>query len=347
MVKGVKLTWENLPIPEIWDRKRLFLTIIIFFIISFSVFSIEVIEAGGIPLFVENRTEAYAEFGINFLHYITVSLLMLPAIVYFYLKCYMPKNRKFTAKVLLISIGVVSFFIIVSLLSKNLILHMLLFLSIFYNYIQKKKIGIKLVAILLIFLSLMMVGLAEVRFASKTLVEIAQMDIPEEYNWIAMPYIYFALNFENMNQTIKQDSPVNLTMGKSTFAPLWVFTFYKRFFSEHFNDKTQPNNLVEENFNVSTYLCGLYQEYGVPGIIIFPTLYGFITQLIYLLLRKTNSPLYMGLFAVMENSAAFAFFSNFYSHPTGNFLIIVIIVLHLFCRKRPTISELIKDKGCD
>ncbi|MFP4499098.1 MAG: O-antigen polymerase [Vulcanimicrobiota bacterium] len=333
LVKNLKLTWENPPMARLWSRKRFFLFIVLAFILAIMVFMLEVAVEGPPPLFAENKTEAYAEFGINFLHYITVTLVIIPSLVYFYIKEYMPGKGKGATKVLLIFMAVVAFFVVMSLMSKDLLFHSILFVMVFANYIKKRKISLKLIAIIMLVIIVGMIGLAEIRFASELLVRLGQLDITEEFYWIAMPYIYITFNFENMNSVINMYDPVNISLGEQSFAPLWTFTMFKHIFRASFESEGSGHLLIQD-FNVSTYLESLYIEYGVPGIIIFPFLYGVVTQWIYLVMRKRNSPLFIGLYGCLLNAVAFCFFGNFFAHPTTTFFIIFFVVAYLFCRKK-------------
>jgi oligosaccharide repeat unit polymerase len=333
LIKDVKFSWDNIRVSKIWSRQKYFLSIFLLFGICLFVYFIEAKVAGGVPLLAKDKTEAYGSFGITFIHYITVSILMVPALCYFYIKTYIPPGERTAAKLVLIGLSMFSFIAIVTLMSKNLIFHMILFLVLFANYIRKKKISLKYILIFMLIVLIGMISLAEIRFASDVLVKLGQLDLPPGYQWAAMPYIYLALNFENMNQVININPPVNFTVGSKTLAPLWIFSMYSRVFKDALTSEGGSGHLVEENFNVSTYLEAPYKEYGLPGVIIFPFIYGGITQIVYLLMRKTGSPLFIGIYCVVANAAAFSFFDNFYAHPTSTFFIIVLVLIHFFSKE--------------
>jgi len=103
--------------------------IVIFFVVCFMAFLVEVAIEGYIPLF-SKRMEAYMEFGISGIHYFTVSIAMLPSISLIY------KKMGGTKRVSIINI--ISVLIPILIVSRQLILFQVIIFLITYNYFVKK-----------------------------------------------------------------------------------------------------------------------------------------------------------------------------------------------------------------
>ena len=117
--------------------------LIIAYIVSITAFVIEVLAAGGIPVFSPNF-DSYARFGLPYVHYLVISLGMVLVLTYIY---FITMKKDFTLKFFFI----LGWLVLISMLNRHVILFSLIGILVAHNYyINKtsiKKMGLFLVTV--------------------------------------------------------------------------------------------------------------------------------------------------------------------------------------------------------
>jgi len=308
-----------------YSQRRLKLAIILLFVLSFSAYLFEVWKGGGIPLFSETRIATYMTFGIRFIHYLTVSSIVVCILIYLYRKIF--PNEK---KLLLNIIFIVSLFIIVSLLAFGHLLIILIGIFVIKYYLSEKKLKLKNFIWLIVFSILAFTLLTGfIRSSHLDIAYIKQIgkpaiNIPDRLSSIFLPYLYVSTSFENLQLEIQQRE--QFYYGTQTTFPIWAFTQLKNYF--------QPDYYITpEGFNTGTYLRPYYVDFGLGGILILPFLLGLIIAILYYSLRIKPTILKILVYSFCVYGLMTVFFANAFSMPTFWYFLILFIIIDLYCRK--------------
>jgi len=308
-----------------YSKIRLKTAIVLLFIISLLAYLFEVWQAGGVPLFSEARIGAYMGFGVRFVHYLTVSSILVCILVYLHRKLF-PNDRK----LLLNIIFIVSLFIIVSLLASGQLLTILIGIFVIKYYLSEKRLKLKNFIWLIIFSILVFTLLTGfIRSSQPDITYIKQIgkptiDIPDRLSPIFLPYLYISTSFENLQLEILNRE--KFYYGSQTTFPIWAFTQLKNYF--------QPDYYITpEGFNVGTYLRPYYIDFGLPGVLIFPFLLGLFISILYHSLRSKLTILKMLVYSLCVYGLTIVFFANIFSSPGFWYFLILFIIIDLYCRK--------------
>jgi oligosaccharide repeat unit polymerase len=296
------------------DQNKFKIFIQILFAICFISYVAEVIESGFLPLF--NRDPAgYKEFGIRFVHYLTVTLVFVNCLI----TVYFIKYKTFDKVLSLLYI--LSLLSVVSLLSRQLLIFLGVITLVIIHYLYKriKLLHLSLVAMVgLIVFSL----LGNIRSnGANYILQVGEIvdGVDPIFAWL---YLYFGFGYENLNHYINNFN--DLFYGTVTFFPVFAFTLTKGFIE---SDITQF--LVSPHLTTSSMAYDFYLDFGIAGTIIIPLLIGMITSIIYKKLRSNLSVYNVLFYSMFAHNLLFVFFVNFFSNTSWFFNLFVLILLVL------------------
>lgn len=294
-----------------------------FCILAISVFFIETIYSGGVPLIWKLTGDArtYFDFGIPTINGIFYGLCIL-------LGAYSLFKRGFH-KYIYLGIGIL-------IISRQMIISILIEGALFYFLFTKKRIK-HLFVYFIIAACIGIVGFSAIgnlRTGGDNFLAVAQFKeeyegVPTALKWL---YSYLCFSFSNFNNLVSM-TVGGVNGGASTFNELLPTVF-----SEVLGIKEafSKNYLVCSNFTVSTFLPSLYLDFGTVGIFIFCFFIGWLSARVYYRVRHYKNELNCMVYSIIGHNLLMMFFSNmfFYLPILGQFLFMPF----LFKRRRETLK---------
>jgi oligosaccharide repeat unit polymerase len=300
--------------------------IYILFFVCFGAYLAEVMKSGFLPI-IASGTGAYKEFGIRFVHYFTVTLVLVNILITLYYFKFKTINKWF------IIIYIVSFLSIFTLLSRQLLIFLILITVLSFHYLYRKIKITHLGLILLIgFIAFALLGNLRSN-SSSYILEVGRMIEGVESPIFAWLYLYLGYSFENLNYYINNFDQI--FWGTNTFFPIFAFTLTKQFIE---TDMTQFFPYVD--LNTSTMAYDFFLDFGVFGVVLFPLLIGGLSAFIY---SKVNRSSFYSviIYTMIAHNLLFVFFVNFFSN-TAWFFHMAIIILFIFYTKNNYSSNPLK-----
>lgn len=299
---------------DLVDQNKFRRFIYILFAICFISYIAEVIESGFLPLF--NRDPAsYKEFGIRFVHYLTVSLVFVNCLITVYIIKYKKLDKALSI------IYILAILAVITLLSRQLLIFLAVITLIIIHYLYKKikLLHLSLVAILgLIVFSV----LGNIRSnGGAYILQVGEIveGVDPIFAWL---YLYFGFGYENLNYYINNFH--DLFYGTVTFFPVFAFTLTKGLIETDLS-----GYLVSPHLTTSSMAYDFYLDFGLLGTIIFPLIIGFITSKIYRKLQQNKSIYNVLLYSMIAHNLLFVFFVNFFANTSWFFNLFILIVLIL------------------
>jgi len=302
---------------SVWNKHFLDLVIIIFFILGMASFAINlsrIFLVGGFNFYIDNGFRAAeAIFGqntaINYIYFL--NMLVVPLSV-FRISCY-KKNSLF------IFIAIASFLTLFFHGIKSTILYSAV-IVLWVIILRTNKIKIRYILILfsLIFTSFLFVTLGR---NSNTFLNNKTLDLAPIIENI---YNYAAPNYANLQQELilRRD----YSLGVVTLSPiLRILSFDKG--NEQIN-----LYLIDEAYNIGTYLRDFVIDFGLWGIIIFPFLIGFLVNIIFINFLKNPSQGNLFIYGIVATMITFSFWSNEFLRIQFLYFMVIIFFLELLER---------------
>jgi len=298
------------------DKVRFEKFIQILFIICFLTYIVEVIQFGALPIFSES-TRAYKDFGIQFVHYLTVSLVIVNFLIIVHYLKYKEFNIPFFVYFLLSTLA------IVSMLSRQLIIFLFIVIVVAINYLAKRfKLNLILFIGIIALLIFNLLGNMRTNSAHYIL-QVGQMKEGVDSPLFAWLYLYLGMGYENLNYYINNFD--QMFYGARTFLPIFAFTLTKGLI-----DYDYGKFLPSEYFTTSTLAYDFYLDFHLVGVILFPLLIGLLSGVIYKRLEESKDVTNVLLYSMFVHNLVFIFFINFFSNTTWFFqfcLILLFIVI--------------------
>jgi oligosaccharide repeat unit polymerase len=294
--------------------------IIIYSLGILSVFFLEVVAAGTIPLFSSNMS-AYASFGLPYLHYITVSSVLIApfSIVYLFF------NRVSKIKLLILcAVNAVMLLIPVLIVSRQLLILGLLFC--FFTIMELKgtnKIPFKTIGICMIGIFIGWMFLSNSRNQNDAYIKyVFHLDDKMSVSSYQM-YMYLAFNIDNFNDAVNNIEGHSIILH--SLNPLLTLTGTKGIISSLVTEQLPPRFLPV--FTTYSFLLSPYEDLGVIGVILYCCGIGMLTGLIEKKVLEQKNVKTIVLHVVVNYCLIFSFFSSFLSN-TSIWVYIVLIVLY-------------------
>lgn len=322
--KRVKsLSGFKIPINH-YSFNRLRKTILLLFALAMSAYFFEVYKNKGMPLLAEAKISSYMNFGVQYIHYLTVLFIVVCVLAYLCKNLFPFKNRKLFNLIL-----VMSLFALLSMLGTNYLIFVFTGIFVIENYIRKRINITKFIILFAIAILMLATVTGFMRASSSNITYVKEIgkptiDIPDNLSFLFLPYTYIATNFNNLQIEIRERD--NFYYGGATFLPIWAFTFQKGNFDIEYN-------IGHGGFNVGTYLRTYYIDYGLLGIVIFPFILGFLIMLLYCSLRHRPTIFKILIYGLVVHDLILVFFANSFALPTSWFFAAVYLIVDVYCRE--------------
>jgi oligosaccharide repeat unit polymerase len=310
---------------QIVQENRLFLSIVILVFAYIVSLSVEVISFGNFPLFDASPDRARIEFGLFGIHLFVgaMPLILLLIIEYFlFVKNYLVKK---IILVLFFAIVFGSYFFLLVRFSYVVFICT----SICVVYYTSKLLNIKnttIVTIIFFFLFAYLLEFREAKYAEHFIYIISDLKFSETYAAFAGPYMYIAMNLENLaNVIVKLDY---FTFGYYTFDFLFALTGLKHWLANYYG-------LIERiystgGFNTYPFFYPYYRDFGLLGITIGTFLLGALINTVYIWMKYTASIHAIILYACLNFVLLISFFTNPLTMLNYIFMISMLLIIHWF-----------------
>jgi oligosaccharide repeat unit polymerase len=297
--------------------------IYILFIVCFIAYIADVAKSGFLPIFAQEMG-AYKAFGIRFVHYFTVSLVLVNLLITLYYFKYKKISKMF------ILIYIISFLCTFTLLSRQLLILLVVTTVITVHYLFKKIKITHLGLIMLVgFIGFAILGNLRSNSANY-IIEVGRMtggvDSPI-FTWL---YLYLGYSYENLNYYINNFN--DLFWGSISFFPVFAFTLTKGFIQTDL-----IKFLPYSDLTTGTMAYDFYLDFGIIGVIVLPLLIGGLSSFMYSKLKQ-NSFFSVIFYAMIAHNLLFAFFINFFANTSWVFYI-GILTIFIFYTKYDSIPN--------
>lgn len=308
-----------------------FSIIIVFSAIIVFFFIVETVASGGLPIF-SNSMSAYLEFGLSYIHYITVSCVLIPPMTVLYLNEYRVRRKRL---VTLFLINIIMFAIPVLIVSRQLLLLQIVITFMTYFEIHGFKFKMRhLVAIVAVLVGAWIM-LSMFRNQSDEYLRIVlQLDNNQSVPFYQF-YMYIAFNIDTFNANV--GNILHHTLGTQMLYPLLTLTGLKKIIPESL--MTIDVNMITTTFNTSTFLTPAYADFGVIGNILFAIVIGSIAGSIEKKRKKKNDRKYILMHVLMDYAFMFTFFVSFFANTSIWIYFIMIYLIDLFGKKETVLKK--------
>lgn len=335
---------------------------------SLLAFLLEALLLGYVPLFTVNTPHAYSYFHISGVHYVTVSCVLVPSLVWLALtaekaaggraeerktgegeiggggtKAGLEWMRRRAGLCLCFGLGFLIPLLCVSRFQLIFAAALLVFTILLQSnpepryFLQRKRLLFLLGAAVLLLLAYLFLSVARAHSVAY-LNGIFEMRNPDTPIWFTQPYMYVANNFDNFNCLVR-DLPEH-TYGLRMLFPLFALTGLK-FLAPSL--VSFPLYVTKTELTTVTLFYDAYYDFGVTGVFLFAFLLGGCMALLVWFLqrlyrerqeeRRVNPILFL-IAAQLCFYCLFAFFTTWYSNPSTWFYLAVSLALYCYAGRR-------------
>jgi oligosaccharide repeat unit polymerase len=312
------------------DKDKLYLAVIILFLLFLFAYIVIYIKAGGVTLFSANPGKIRREFtmfGIGlFLH--NVLLVVFFTTIYYLLE----KKNKIKRRILLFTS--ISSLVLYGITLQRYQIFITLFLVIVLLYYHTYKIKFRFiflfaVVVVIFFFIVSSFRAGEILFY--VLYRISKMKFSPEYAVLTEPYMYVVMNLENYARSIAKNE--FFTFGYYTFDFVTALGGIKHWISNYFN-------LVETPYLVSIYntysaFWNFYRDFGLVGIFFIPFLGGLAFSSLYYSFRKQPTLLKIGIYSMFLFAVIFSFFNSIIGFLWFVYNLFVLIIVLKYINPAP------------
>jgi len=289
------------------ELKRIFIYAII--LVAFLTFISECSMFGYIPILNISTLDIYNDTNsklIPFLHYFITLLGFMPAWLYIYLKQELITKKEFKYLLLL------TIFILLNYLSKQVYLMMMM--SFFMTYSYYNKVNFKLIFKWIIVFVLVLGGAIFLRFNSNTEIPFAEyfravagIENEDVSATEALVVEYSSKRFTVLNEVVEtKDKTEFYGFGTYTLRPILSLLFIEKIGLVH-----RPPELDSEK-KVATFMADPYIDFGLIGVVILNSFYGYIARRYYKQYRQNKIEAVIK-FAIIIFCIVMGMFVNFYN----------------------------------
>jgi oligosaccharide repeat unit polymerase len=137
-------------------------------------------------------------------------------------------------------------------------------------------------------------------------------------------YIYF--NYINLDMEFHFRE--NYTYGKFTF--FFLTKLLDPSVAGYFD--TVGLIVLDENYNMGTFVREYFVDFGYFGVLLVPWLLGLLTGYVDMMARRTGAPYYTIFLGILMTACAFAFFGNQFIRLQFIYLVLVAYFMDAFTR---------------
>ena len=277
-------------------------------IVLFS-FALEVMICG-LPAFSDDMS-AYVEFGLPFIHYITVSCILLPPMTFYY--WYKLINKQFNFEIILIIImTIVGAIIPVLIVSRQLMFTEIFVFVILFYYIKKESPGFKMLFTVASIVLLSWIGISELRNQYddylNVVLEFDRFEIEDMP--LALKYFYtdICLNYDNLDLNI--DKLNEFAYGRYEILPILRVFGFGKIFPDLFEVDIETFKVMEVFTTYPMCFVG-YRDFGTLGALAYMFFVGLICG--YIEKIKYESIFDYIMYAICIYGMLFSFFYSYLS----------------------------------
>lgn len=275
------------------NESKLFVFIIIFFLLYVICYFAEYLIEGYVPLFTDQPDKARILFGVFGLHLIVngVNIILFLIIEYFVLV----KGNKSKKSILI-------FIFIISSLSFFMLLQrynffILSMMAICFIYYSGRKIRLRTFVFAIIIVGGFVYLIQSVRLAQVAqfyVYSISEMKFSPSYAIFSEPYMYLTMNLGNFVDNF--DKIDKHTYGIFTTDFVTALLGLKSSLHEYFHLDKFPHYIA--GYNTFPFFWAYYYDFGFIGLAFFPFLIGFIISEINLYLHHNPNLIRLALYCV-------------------------------------------------
>lgn len=286
-------------------------------------FIFDYLYSGFIPAFSSSMS-AYVDFGAPFIHYITVScVVVLPLTMYFFFTEHISKTHKF----IIILFNIFVDFIPLLIVSRQLLLlELVLAVSVFY-YCKKPSLKITVLIIVgvifLYYLSSLLRNQSDDYFSYVYKLNTANVSLPVKLWQI---YTYLSFNFDNFDAMVNHVH--KFSFGLETLNPLFTFTGTRDLLRAIVNPLEK--NSFALGFNAWPFIAWPYQDWGQLGVYFYTAIISFFCADVEIKSKKMPTLSVVLTNTIMKYCVIFSFFSCFFCNVSIWGDLIAIWVLSFF-----------------
>lgn len=295
--------------------------------VSLLSFLIEAYILGYVPLFVRGVPHAYSSFHTKGLHYFTVSCVLVPALSVIYFRCGTGRTRRgdvLAGIFLLIGIAIPLLCV-----SRFQLVFAIALAAAVYFCMGGRVHPILLAAGVVLMIVLLVILTVARSHSPEYLNGVFEMKNSRLPLFFTQPYIYIAINYENLNHLIRT-LPAH-TFGKRMLMPLWTFLGLKFIFPQLAD---APLYYIKEELTTTTLFYDAWYDFGTIGVLIFAALLGAAAAWIAEQCSRTDNPAMFLFYAQFAAYLALSFFSAWFSLPVTWFYFGVTFLAALLIRAR-------------
>lgn len=300
--------------------------------LSIAVFALEIAKLGYIPIFnLLSGVNVYSETNdvlIPFAHYLVLFVALVPAIAYAFFK------EGKISRFLFLCVVIISAFVILNFLSRQIIL--LLMLSLFYSYVYFNKISMTRTLSSAAIVVGMFIGIGSLRTGpndvaggvNEYLKAYAQIDkdvaLLETYLTL-----YSSQNFTNLDKIVGDiNENTKIGFGIYTFKPIISFLLLDRMGLVYYD----PD--YDGFMRLGTYVLDPFLDFSFPGVFLINFLLGFLCMNTYRsFTEKVNTQSIIN-WSVLSFCIIMSAFTNFYDTFFIWFALLLSIPLTNYKTKR-------------
>ena len=288
------------------------------------VFALEVVYAGTIPL-LSSDMSSYVNFGLPYLHYITVTSATVPALA---VVLFDRKGVPILTKIIVLLLTLLCALIPFALVSRQLILQMVIVLGISFfkvHGLRKIKPWYLLAAGAALF-AVWMLATGSRNQSDAYLAYALNLESPKNAK-LQQLYLYITYNYDIFNDNLK--TAAFSTLGFRSLNPLWTLIGVKGMWPAKIVDFEHVKSIAV--FTTAPMVFTPYCDFGVPGIAVFCFVVGFCIQRVEHGANFSSDRVYIVKKAILDYSLVMSFFTCFFSNTMIWVQLIVLSLVSLFC----------------
>ncbi|MEO7425076.1 MAG: O-antigen polymerase [Fibrobacteria bacterium] len=297
---------------------RLTFLLFLIFVVGIAIASLGI---GGVPLLAKDKAKAIiAFFKVNWYSSVALSYGGL-TIAMFFMAIFRPRtlprilNSAFWMMVL-------SLIIFALALSRSGLIFFAFFAIVFYNYAVKRLSIPKLGVIFVLLFSIFMVTgyLKLSNFQKEHQLNVHPLKLARLM--LKFPYVYVANNFWNLDYALNPDNAHErhpTTYGFTTFSgvldmmalPGGTLGVGIRA-AGGWDDQFHARSIKVRGLNTMGYQWGLYKDFGMAGVFIFPFLFGMAAKMVHLRVKYRPNVFYVALYSFLAFFIGLSWFLAFW-----------------------------------
>lgn len=213
-------------------------------------------------------------------------------------------------------------------------------ISVVYLFYSRRRIRLRLVAFAGTVTVAFFYWISSLRLSnvvSAYLFHTSKMKIPREYAMLTEPYMYMVMNLENFARGFERLQ--SHTYGYFSFDWATALTGLKYPLQDYFVIDRTP--YLNSGYNTYTTFWWFYQDFGIPGLVLLPLVWGFFAAAVYYRMRSNPSLTSVTAYAV----AVFSMIISFFEYPFAHLWFMFNIFALWFILRRTAASGILSRAG--